>query len=44
MKLERQNRGRSHEWIDQPSLALDGAIAQKLIQKPTVTHARYLPD
>ncbi len=34
MKLVRQNSGRSHEWIDQRSLALDRAIAQKLIQKP----------
>lgn len=34
MKLEQTNRGRSHEWIDQRSLALDRAIAQKLIKDP----------
>lgn len=34
MKLEQQFQARSHEWIDRRSLALDRAIAQKLIQKP----------
>ena len=34
MKLQQHSPGRSHEWIDQRSLALDRAIAQKLLRQP----------
>jgi|SRR5579883_1504541 len=34
MKLQQQERNRSHEWIDQRSLALDQAIAAKLRTHP----------
>lgn len=34
MKLEQHSSSRSHDWIDQRSLALDQAIAQKLLVHP----------
>jgi hypothetical protein len=35
---ELQKRPRTHEWIDQRSLALDRAIAQKLRAQPGLFH------
>jgi hypothetical protein len=34
MELQQQEHRRSHEWIDQRSLALDKAIAEKLRAEP----------
>jgi len=36
--VERQKLTRTHEWIDQRSLALDKAIVQKLLVQPALLH------
>jgi hypothetical protein len=36
MKVQQQKYSRSHEWIDQRSLALDRAIADKLRAEPAL--------